>query len=131
MAGAATISPGIKEYGHDLRPGAHQFHTSGIAGMRKTLTPYRKGQMRAARETLSLRSLKVRLALAGAVLILVSVALTVIFVLREVRRSSEQIVLDSQEDDARRIAGDGVAAAGRPAARLAQRRHASDAGHPR
>ena len=61
--------------------------------------------MRAARETFSLRSLKVRLALAGAVLILVSVALTVIFVLREVRRSSEQIVLDSQEDDARRIAG--------------------------
>jgi hypothetical protein len=61
--------------------------------------------MRAARETFSLRSLKVRLALAGAVLILASVALTVIFVMREVRRSSEQIVLDSQEDDARRIAG--------------------------
>ena len=60
--------------------------------------------MRAARETFSLRSLKVRLALAGAVLILASVALTVIFVLREVGRSSEQIVLDSQEDDARRIA---------------------------
>src|SRR5678815_1193864 len=61
--------------------------------------------MRAARESFSLRSLKVRIALAGAMLILVSVALTVIFVLREVRRSSEQIVLDSQEDDARRIAG--------------------------
>jgi len=60
--------------------------------------------MRAARETFSLRSLKVRIALAGAMLILASVALTVIFVLREVGRSSEQIVLDSQEDDARRIA---------------------------
>src|SRR5215203_940636 len=60
--------------------------------------------MRTARESFSLRSLKVRIALAGAVLILASVALTVIFVLREVGRSSEQIVLDSQEDDARRIA---------------------------
>ena len=60
--------------------------------------------MRAARETFSLRSLKVRIALAGAMLILASVTLTVIFVLREVGRSSEQIVLDSQEDDARRIA---------------------------
>ena len=60
--------------------------------------------MRAARETFSLRSLKVRIALAGAMLILASVTLTVIFVLREVGRSSEQIVLDSQEDDARRMA---------------------------
>src|SRR5438045_9706050 len=60
--------------------------------------------MHAARETFSLRSLKVRIALAGAMLILASVTLTVIFVLREVGRSSEQIVLDSQEDDARRIA---------------------------
>src|SRR3954454_21346172 len=60
--------------------------------------------MRAARETFSFRSLKVRIALAGAMLILASVTLTVIFVLREVGRSSEQIVLDSQEDDARRIA---------------------------
>src|SRR3954467_8187345 len=60
--------------------------------------------MRAGRETFSLRSLKVRIALAGAMLILASVTLTVIFVLREVGRSSEQIVLDSQEDDARRIA---------------------------
>jgi hypothetical protein len=47
--------------------------------------------MRAARETFSLRSLKVRIALAGAMLILASVALTVIFVLREVGRSSEQM----------------------------------------
>ena len=60
--------------------------------------------MRTARESFSLRSLKVRIALAGALLILASVALTVIFVLREVGRSSEQIVLDSQEDDARRLA---------------------------
>jgi diguanylate cyclase (GGDEF)-like protein/PAS domain S-box-containing protein len=60
--------------------------------------------MHTARETFSLRSLKVRLALASAVLILVSVAMTVIFVLREVGRSTEQIVLDSQEDDSRRIA---------------------------
>jgi diguanylate cyclase (GGDEF)-like protein/PAS domain S-box-containing protein len=60
--------------------------------------------MRTARATFSLRSLKVRLALAGAVLILASVAMTVIFVLREVGRSTEQIVLDSQEDDARRLA---------------------------
>jgi hypothetical protein len=60
--------------------------------------------MHTARETFSLRSLKVRLALASAVLILVSVAMTVIFVLREVGRSTEQIVLDSQEDDARRLA---------------------------
>ena len=58
----------------------------------------------ALRETFSLRSLKVRIALAGAVLILASVTLTMIVVLREVGRSSEQIVLDSQEDDARRIA---------------------------
>ncbi|MEO8311300.1 MAG: cache domain-containing protein, partial [Caldimonas sp.] len=56
------------------------------------------------RETLSLRSLKIRFALAGALLILASVALTVFFVLREVGRSSEQIVLESQEDDARRLA---------------------------
>ena len=60
--------------------------------------------MRAVRETFSLRSLKVRLALASALLILASVALTVVFVLREVGRSSEQIVLDAQEDDARRLA---------------------------
>ena len=60
--------------------------------------------MHTARETFSLRSLKVRIALAGAMLILASVTLTVIFVLREVGRSSEQIVLDSQEDDARRLA---------------------------
>src|SRR5947209_13811132 len=60
--------------------------------------------MRASRETFSLRSLKVRIALAGAVLILASVAMTVVFVLREVGRSTEQIVLDSQEDDARRLA---------------------------
>ena len=87
--------------------------------------------MRAARETFSLRSLKVRLALAGAVLILASVALTVIFVLREVRRSSEQIVLDSQEDDARRIAATVSQRLVGLQRALAQRRHASDAGHPR
>nr|HET7858067.1 cache domain-containing protein [Caldimonas sp.] len=52
----------------------------------------------------SLRSLKVRFALAGALLVLASVALTLIFVLREVGRSTEQVVLDSQEDDARRLA---------------------------
>ena len=60
--------------------------------------------MHGVRETFSLRSLKVRIALAGAMLILASVTLTLVFVLREVGRSSEQIVLDSQEDDARRIA---------------------------
>src|SRR5437868_14653580 len=60
--------------------------------------------MRTPRETFSLRSLKVRVALASAVLILASVAMTVVFVLREVGRSTEQIVLDSQEDDARRLA---------------------------
>jgi diguanylate cyclase (GGDEF)-like protein/PAS domain S-box-containing protein len=60
--------------------------------------------MRTFRHTLGLRSLKVRLALAGALLILASVAMTVVFVLREVGRSTEQMVLDSQEDDARRVA---------------------------
>src|SRR6476646_7413943 len=60
--------------------------------------------MRTARETFSLGSLKVRLALASAVLILASVALTVVFVLREVGRATEQIVLASQEDDAQRLA---------------------------
>jgi diguanylate cyclase len=54
--------------------------------------------------TFSLRSLKVRLALASAALILVSVALTVVFVLREVGRGTELIVLESQEDDAQRLA---------------------------
>src|SRR5450631_346339 len=60
--------------------------------------------MRTARETFSPRSLKVRLALASAALILASVAWTVFFVLREVRSGTEQIVLDSQEDDAQRLA---------------------------
>jgi len=60
--------------------------------------------MHTVRETFGLRSLKVRLALASALLILASVALSVIFVLREVGRSTEQTVLDSQEDDARRLA---------------------------
>ena len=60
--------------------------------------------MRTERTLSSLRSLKVRFALAGALLVLASVALTVIFVLREVGRSTEQVVLDSQEDDARRLA---------------------------
>jgi len=60
--------------------------------------------MRAPRNFFSFHSLKVRLALAGALLVLASVAATVIFVLREVGRSTEQVVLDSQEDDARRLA---------------------------
>ena len=60
--------------------------------------------MRTERTLSRLRSLKVRFALAGALLVLASVALTVIFVLREVGRSTEQVVLDSQEDDARRLA---------------------------
>jgi diguanylate cyclase len=60
--------------------------------------------MRTARESFGFRSLKVRLAVAGAMLILASVTLTLIFVLREVGRSTEQIVLDSQRDDARRLA---------------------------
>jgi hypothetical protein len=60
--------------------------------------------MRTARESFGFRSLKVRLAVAGALLILASVTLTLIFVLREVGRSTEQIVLDSQRDDARRLA---------------------------
>jgi diguanylate cyclase (GGDEF)-like protein/PAS domain S-box-containing protein len=61
--------------------------------------------MRPARLRLfSFRSLKVRLALAGALLILASVVMTLVFVLREVGRSTEQVVLDSQEDDARRLA---------------------------
>jgi diguanylate cyclase (GGDEF)-like protein/PAS domain S-box-containing protein len=60
--------------------------------------------MRTNRTLFSFRSLKVRLALAGALLVLASVALTVIFVLREVGRGTEQVVLDSQEDDARRLA---------------------------
>src|SRR5213592_1505650 len=60
--------------------------------------------MRTARVTFSFDSLKVRLALASAVLILASVALTVIFVLREVGRATEEIVLASQEDDAQRLA---------------------------
>ena len=60
--------------------------------------------MRTARETFSLRSLKVRLALASAALILASVALTLVFVLREIGNGTEQIVLESQEDDAQRLA---------------------------
>jgi diguanylate cyclase len=60
--------------------------------------------MRTTWHTFSFRSLKVRLALAGALLILASVVMTLVFVLREVGRSTEQIVLESQEDDARRIA---------------------------
>jgi len=53
---------------------------------------------------LSLRSLKVRLTLASVALILASVALTVHFTLREVRRGTETIVLESREDDAERLA---------------------------
>jgi diguanylate cyclase (GGDEF)-like protein/PAS domain S-box-containing protein len=56
------------------------------------------------RPAFSPRSLKVRMALASALLILASVATTVVVALREVGRSTEQMVLDSQEDDARRIA---------------------------
>jgi diguanylate cyclase (GGDEF)-like protein/PAS domain S-box-containing protein len=49
-------------------------------------------------------SLKVRLALASAALILASVGLTVYFVLREASRGTEQVVLESQADDAQRLA---------------------------
>ena len=49
-------------------------------------------------------SLKVRLSLASAALILASVGLTVYFVLREASRGTEQIVLESQADDAQRLA---------------------------
>jgi diguanylate cyclase (GGDEF)-like protein/PAS domain S-box-containing protein len=49
-------------------------------------------------------SLKVRLTLASAALILASVGLTVYFVLREASRGTEQIVLESQADDAQRLA---------------------------
>jgi diguanylate cyclase (GGDEF)-like protein/PAS domain S-box-containing protein len=49
-------------------------------------------------------SLKVRLSLASATLILASVGLTVYFVLREASRGTEQIVLESQADDAQRLA---------------------------
>ena len=49
-------------------------------------------------------SLKVRLALAGAALILTSVGLTVYLVLHEASRGTEQIVLESQADDAQRLA---------------------------
>ena len=50
------------------------------------------------------RSLKVRLSLASAALILASVGLTMYFVLREAGRGTEQIVLESQADDAQRLA---------------------------
>jgi hypothetical protein len=53
--------------------------------------------MRPTRHSFSFRSLKVRLALAGALLILASVVMTLVFVLREVGRSTEQIVLDSRK----------------------------------
>lgn len=53
---------------------------------------------------LSPRSLKVRLTLASVALILASVALTVHFTLREVRRGTETIILESREDDAQRLA---------------------------
>ncbi|MEO7116517.1 MAG: diguanylate cyclase [Caldimonas sp.] len=49
-------------------------------------------------------SLKVRLSLASAALILASVGLTMYFVLREAGRGTEQIVLESQADDAQRLA---------------------------
>ena len=49
-------------------------------------------------------SLKVRLALASAALILASVGLTVYLVLHEASRGTEQIVLESQADDAQRLA---------------------------
>ena len=49
-------------------------------------------------------SLKVRLTLASAALILASVGLTVYFVLHEASRGTEQIVLESQADDAQRLA---------------------------
>ena len=52
----------------------------------------------------SFSSLKVRLTLASVLLILASVGLTLYFALREVRRGTEQIVLESQEDDAQRLA---------------------------
>ena len=60
--------------------------------------------MRRLNDSLGFRSLKVRLALASAAFILASVALTVFLVLREVGQGTEQIVLDSQEDDAQRLA---------------------------
>ena len=60
--------------------------------------------MRNPLPTLRLGSLKFRLMLASVALILVSVALTVHFTLREVRRGTERIVLESREDDARRLA---------------------------
>ena len=49
-------------------------------------------------------SLKVRLSLASAALILASVFLSVYLVLREASRGTEQIVLESQADDAQRLA---------------------------
>ena len=49
-------------------------------------------------------SLKVRLTLASAALILTSVGLTVYLVLYEASRGTEQIVLESQADDAQRLA---------------------------
>jgi len=49
-------------------------------------------------------SLKVRLTLASAALILSSVGLTVYLVLYEASRGTEQIVLESQADDAQRLA---------------------------
>ncbi len=49
-------------------------------------------------------SLKVRLSLASAALILASVGLTMYFVLHEASRGTEQIVLESQADDAQRLA---------------------------
>ena len=58
--------------------------------------------MRSHLSALRLGSLKVRLTLASVALILVSVALTVHFTLREVRQGSERIVLESREDDAQR-----------------------------
>ena len=60
--------------------------------------------MRNPLPTLRLGSLKFRLTLASVALILVSVALTVHFTLREVRHGTERIVLESREDDARRLA---------------------------
>ena len=87
--------------------------------------------MHTVRETFGLRSLKVRLALASAMLILASVAMTVIFVLREVGRSTEQIVLDSQEDDARRLAATISRRLVGPAARAARRRAANARGGAR
>jgi hypothetical protein len=88
---------------HAFRARDQQFHTFRIAKMRKTCGAP-KSMHAHGPDNLQSPLVEGPAGPGGARLILASVAMTVVFVLREVGRSTEQVVLDSQEDDARRLA---------------------------